>query len=195
MDANQIRELEPKLERFLERFADCFARRDTRAHLGVYVRGQLSDLPQKSVEPIALEAGIAPRTLQEFLSQLKWDNDRMRDRVQQVVMAEHASTHSIGIFDETSDPKKGDKTPGVQKQWCGRLGKLENCLVTVHLGYTVDDFHCLIDGELFLPESWDQDRDRCREVAFPILWFTGLNGGSPWNCTTTLSPQACTSIG
>ena len=54
MDAQQIRELEPKLDRFLERFADCFARKDTRAHLGVYVRGQLSNLPEKSVEPIAL---------------------------------------------------------------------------------------------------------------------------------------------
>jgi SRSO17 transposase len=167
MDAQQIRELEPKLDRFLGRFADCFARKDTRAHLGVYVRGQLSSLPEKSVEPIALAAGVPPRTLQEFLSQFKWDEERMRDRVQQVVMAEHAGAHAIGIFDETSDPKKGDKTPGVQKQWCGRLGKLENCLVTVHLGYAVDDFHCLIDGELFLPEGWDQDRDRCREAGIP----------------------------
>jgi SRSO17 transposase len=167
MDAEQIRQLEPKLDRFLDRFADCFARRDTRAHLGVYVRGQLSDLPEKSVEPIALEAQVAPRTLQEFLSQLKWDEERMRDRVQEVVRTEHAGAHSIGIFDETSDPKKGDKTPGVQKQWCGRLGKLENCLVTVHLGYALDDFHCLLDGELFLPESWDQDRDRCREAGIP----------------------------
>jgi SRSO17 transposase len=167
MDAEQIRQLEPKLERFLERFADCFARKDTRAHLGVYVRGQLSDLPEKSVEPIALEAGVAPRTLQEFLSQLKWDEERMRDRVHQVVLTEHAGAHAIGIFDETSDPKKGDKTPGVQKQWCGRLGKLENCLVTVHLGYALEDFHCLLDGELFLPESWDQDRDRCREAGIP----------------------------
>jgi SRSO17 transposase len=167
MDAEQIRQLEAKLDRFLNRFADCFARKDTRAHLGVYVRGQLSDLPEKSVEPIALEAQVAPRTLQEFLSQLKWDEQRMRDRVQQVVMTEHAGAHSIGIFDETSDPKKGDKTPGVQKQWCSRLGKLENCLVTVHLGYALEDFHCLLDGELFLPESWDQDRDRCREAGIP----------------------------
>jgi SRSO17 transposase len=162
MDAEQIRQLEPKLDRFLERFADCFARKDTRAHLGVYVRGQLSNLPEKSVEPIALDANVAPRTLQEFLSQLKWDEERMGDRVLEVVKTEHAGAHSIGIFDETSDPKKGDKTPGVQKQWCGRLGKLENCLVTVHLGYAVEDFHCLLDGELFLPESWQEDRDRCR---------------------------------
>jgi SRSO17 transposase len=167
MDAEQLRQLEPKLEHFLGRFADCFARKDTRAHLEVYVRGQLSDLPEKSVEPIALEAGVAPRTLQEFLSQLKWDQERLRQRVQEIVRTEHAGAHAIGIFDETSDPKKGDKTPGVQKQWCGRLGKLENCLVTVHLGYAVEDFHCLLDGEMFLPESWAADRPRCREAGIP----------------------------
>ena len=167
MNAEQIRQLEPKLDRFLGRFADCFARKDTRAHLGVYVRGQLSDLAEKSVEPIALEAGVAPRTLQEFLSQLKWDESRLRDRIQEIVRTEHTGVATIGIFDETSDPKKGDKTPGVQKQWCGRLGKLENCLVTVHLGYAVEDFHCLLDGELFLPESWAADRQRCQEAGIP----------------------------
>jgi SRSO17 transposase len=167
MDAEQIRQLEPKLDRFLERFADCFDRKDTRAHLGVYVRGQLSNLPEKSIEPIALEAGVAPRTLQEFLSQLKWDEGRLCDRVQELVRTEHTGRHSIGIFDETSDPKKGDKTPGVQKQWCGRLGKTENCVVTVHLGYAVEDFHCLLDGDLFLPECWAEDRDRCREAGIP----------------------------
>jgi SRSO17 transposase len=167
MDVEQIRLLEPKLIEFLARFHDCFARKDTRAHLGVYVRGQLSDLPEKSVEPIALDAGVAPRTLQEFLSQLVWDEDCMRTQVQRLVAAEHAGPHTIGLLDETSDPKKGEKTPGVQKQWCGRLGKTENCMVTVHLGLARDDFHCLLDGDLFLPESWDADRDRCREAGIP----------------------------
>src|SRR2546421_12201072 len=106
MDAKQIRQLEPKLDRFLERFADCFSRKDTRAHLGVYVRGQVSDLPEKSVEPIALEADVAPRTLQESLSQLKWDEERVRDRLQRLVVAEHQGPHTIGLFDETGDPQK-----------------------------------------------------------------------------------------
>jgi SRSO17 transposase len=167
MDTNQIRRLEPELVQFLGQFGDCFGRKDTRAHLGVYVRGQLSDLPEKSVEPIALEADVAPRTLQEFLSQLKWPEDQLRDRLQRLVAAEHQGPHTIGLIDETSDPKKGGKTPGVQKQWCGRLGKTENCIVTVHLGLARDDFHCLLDGELFLPESWDADRDRCREAGIP----------------------------
>jgi len=167
MDAAQIRQLGPRLNRFLKQFDDCFARKDTRGHLPVFIKGQLSDLLEKSVEPIAIEAGMAPRTLQEFLSLLKWDQDKMRDRLQEIVQAEHAGPHAIGIFDETSDPKKGDKTPGVQKQWCGRLGKTENCIVTVHLGYAVEDFHCLLDGELFLPESWADDRERCREAGIP----------------------------
>jgi SRSO17 transposase len=167
MDTDQIRRLEPKLVQFLSHFDDCFGRKDTRAHLGVYVRGQLSELPEKSVEPIALEADVAPRTLQEFLSQLRWQEDRVRDRLQRLVAAEHQGPHTIGLFDETGDPKKGDKTPGVQKQWCGRLGKTENCVVTVHLGLARGDFHCLLDGELFLPESWAADRDRCREAGIP----------------------------
>jgi len=167
MDADQIRGLKPMLTRYLKRFDDCFARHDTRAHLPVYVGGQLSDLPAKSCEPIALEAGIAPRTLQEFLSQHKWDESRMRDRVQELIASDHAGPNSIGIIDETSDVKKGDKTPGVQRQWCGKVGKKENCLVTVHLGYATGDFHCLIDGDLFLPESWAEDRVRCREAGIP----------------------------
>lgn len=167
MTADQLRELGPKLDGFLGEFADCFARKDTRAHLGTCVRGQLSDLPQKSLEPIADAAGVPPRTLQEFMSQHKWDEDALRRRVHQTVVAEFAGPHSVGVFDETSDPKKGDKTPGVQKQWCGRLGKTENCLVTVHLAYARDEFHCLLDGELFLPESWSDDRVRCREAGIP----------------------------
>jgi SRSO17 transposase len=167
MNVQQLRRLKPKLNKFLREFDDCFGRKDTRSHLPVYITGQLSDLPQKSVEPIAVKAGIAPRTLQEFLSQHQWDEDRLRDTLQRIVRDEHAGPHSIGIIDETSDPKKGDKTPGVQRQWCGASGKKDNCMVTVHLGYAHDDFHALIDGELFLPESWSGDRERCREAGIP----------------------------
>jgi SRSO17 transposase len=167
MDAVQIRNLKPRLAKYVSRYDDCFARRDTREHLSVYVEGQLSDVPQKSVEPMALRAGIPPRTLQEFLARYKWDEDQMRRRVQEIVAREHASPRSIGIIDETSDQKKGTKTPGVQRQHCGAAGKQDNCIVTVHLGYAADDFHTLIDGELFLPESWSDDRERCREAGIP----------------------------
>jgi len=167
MDNPQIRQLKPELRKFLKRFDDCFPRKDTRAHLPVYVSGQLSDIPEKSVEPIALHADVPPRTLQEFLSQHRWDQDRLRDTLQGLVRDEHAGPHAIGILEETSDVKKGDKTPGVQRQWCGSLGKTENCLVTVHLAYARDGFHALLDGELYLPKSWSGDRARCREAGIP----------------------------
>jgi SRSO17 transposase len=167
MDVDQIRALQPRLEEYLARFDDCFARRDTREHLDTYVQGQLSDLAQKSVEPMALAAGLPPRTLQEFLARYKWDENALRQRLHRIVARDHACPHGIGLIDETSDAKKGVKTPGVQRQHCGAVGKKDNCIVTVHLGYAADDFHTLLDGELFLPESWSKDRPRCREAGIP----------------------------
>lgn len=112
MDASTIAGLKTDLEIFLGRFADCFARRDTRAHMTTYVGGQLSNVERKNVEAMALEAGVPVRTLQEFLSQHKWNEDLVRQRMLEIVRDEHAHKHSIGIIDETSDDKKGDKTPG-----------------------------------------------------------------------------------
>ena len=167
MDVKQIRQLKPMLTRYLKQFDDCFARRDTRAHFSTYVEGQLSDLGEKSCEPIALAAGIPPRNLQEFLSTYKWEEDRTRNRLQKIVIRDHSGRNSVGIIDETSDVKQGDKTPGVKRQWCGTLGKKENCIVTVHLAYAAGDFHCLLDGDLFLPEDWSDDRVRCRAAGIP----------------------------
>jgi SRSO17 transposase len=167
MDADQIRRLKPMLTRYLKQFDDCFAQRKTRSHFATYIDGQLSNLGQKSCEPIALAAGIPPRNLQGFLSFYQWDEDRTRQRLQHVVVRQHAGPNAIGVIDETSDVKKGDRTPGVKRQWCGTVGKTENCIVTVHLAYAAADFHCLLDGELFLPEDWSSDRNRCRAAGIP----------------------------
>jgi SRSO17 transposase len=167
MDPVQIRRLRGKLRKYLNRFRGCFRRRETREHLSTYVEGQLSNLERKSVEPIALAADVPPRTLQQFLNSLAWDQEQMLDTLQWLVARDHTSPRAIGIVDETSCVKKGDKTPGVRRQWCGATGKTDNCVVTVHLGYTVDEFHCLLDSELYLPESWAQDRERCRRAHIP----------------------------
>src|SRR5258708_39487360 len=106
MDAEQIRELKPLLTAYLKQFESCFDRRDTRAYLSVYVEGQLSNLSEKSCEPMALAAGIPPRNLQQFLSFYHWDESRTRRRLQQLVMREHGGPNSIGIVDETSDVKQ-----------------------------------------------------------------------------------------
>ena len=167
MDAQEIQELRPRLNTYLRQFDDCFGRREPVGHLRTYVQGQLSDLPRKSLEPIADAAGLEPRTLQQFLSLHEWDHLRVRDLLQQGVARQHPHPCSIGIIDESAHPKKGDKTPGVQRQWCGRLGKVENCVVTVHLAYAAGDFHCLVDSDLFLPASWSADRERCRDAGIP----------------------------
>ena len=167
MDAAEIRQLQPQLRKCLKSFRDCFASHKSRGHLQTYVEGQLSNLPRKSVEPIALWADVPPRTLQQFLNSLAWDQEQMVDTLAAVVARDHTSPRAIGLIDETSCAKKGDQTPGVQRQWCGASGKTDNCLVTVHLGYAVDEFHCLLDSELYLPESWAQDRARCRRAHIP----------------------------
>src|SRR2546423_12632697 len=139
MTEQQLRGLGPALAAFLDAFLFCCGYTQTFAHLGTYVRGLLSDLPRKSVEPIALKAGTPVRTLQEFLKDHAWDFQAVRDR-----LAEHAREQfaraddpsglgTVGVIDETSSVKQGDKTPGVHKQYLGCVGKLENGIVTVHL--------------------------------------------------------------
>jgi SRSO17 transposase len=167
MDAELIQRLRPMLNTFLRQFDDCFGRREPVEHLKTYVVGQLSGLARKSMEPMADAVGLEPRTLQHFLSLHEWDDNRLRDLLQQRVALEHSRGLTIGVIDETPHPKKGDKTPGVKRQWCGRLGKIDNCVVTVHLAYVAGDFHCLVDGELFLPEDWSADRERCRQAKIP----------------------------
>jgi len=166
MDANTIGGLRPALGRFLRRFSHCGCE-EACAHVGTYVEGQLTELERKNVEQIALNAGVAPRTLQEFLASYDWDHAAIRNQVASIIATEHSGAVNIGIIDETSFVKKGSKTPGVQRQHCGAIGKHENCTVTVHLSFASRDFHCLVDGELFLPESWSDDRGRCRAAKIP----------------------------
>lgn len=172
MTKEQILALGPAFAAFLRLFADCFVQQRSRDHMLTYCRGLLSDLPRKSVEPIALAAGIAVRTLQVFLKDALWDQSRLKDQLQR-----HLATGPClvrcddlglgGIIDETSQAKKGDKTPGVQRQWCGSLGKMDNCVVTVHLALVNGTFKTLADADLFLPQGWSEDRDRCREAGIP----------------------------
>jgi SRSO17 transposase len=169
MTVNQILTLAPALNEFLDEFADCFGRSEPREHLGHYVRGQLSNLQRKSVEPIALFNNVAPRTLQEFLNSDVWDHPRARERVQQIIARDHEDPKAIGILDDSGHAKSGKMTPGVQRQYCGRLGKTANCVVTVQLAFSSYDtrFRTMLDTELFLPQSWSNDRARCRQAGIP----------------------------
>jgi len=167
MDVNQIKTIGKNLKRFLSEFDDCFARSEPRDHLRTYIRGQLSDLPRKSVEPIALAAQTPPRTLQRFLSSVEADEEHLVNRIQWLVARDHAAPQAVGTVDDTGNPKKGTHTAGVQRQWCGNTGKIDNCVVSVHIGYTAGDFHCLLDSDVYLPESWDSDPTRRAEAGIP----------------------------
>jgi len=167
MDAKTIKKMGRKLRRFLAEFDDCFTRSEPREHLHRYVSGQLSDLPRKSIEPIALAAGVPPRTLQRFLSSVCWNHQRLRDRTQWIVARDHSHQRAVGIVDESGNTKKGQHTCGVQRQWCGNTGKIDNCVVGVHLAYAADDFQCLLDSDLYLPESWVNDPARRQEAGIP----------------------------
>jgi len=161
MTVQQIRALGPRLSEYLDEFSDCFVSFDTRQHLKHYVQGQLSNLPRKSVEPIAHLMDVPPRTLQEFLSLSHWDHDRLRDTVQRIVARDHAEPQSIGIIDESGHPKKGNKTACVHRDYCGASGKVDNCVMGVHLCHASFDgkFRVMLDSDLFLPEKgWDTDR-------------------------------------
>jgi SRSO17 transposase len=172
MTDEQIRALGPAFAAELRRYRGCFGQDRTAAHFDTYCRGLLSDLPRKSVEPIALAAGTAVRTLQEFLVTAKWEYTAARDRLHRR-MAEHLAELPpdplgvVGVIDETSAVKKGEQTPGVQRQYLGCAGKIDNGVVTVHVGVAKGHFQTLLDADLYLPASWAADRERCRAAGIP----------------------------
>jgi len=171
MTGEQIESLLPALAAFLGRFRKGFRNGNSFKHLQRYLVGLMSDLKRKSIEPIALASGVAVRSLQEFLSQLRWRDGWIQDELMRQVTDRHATDHAIGVLDESGHPKQGEKTPGVQRQYCGETGKIANCVVGVHLIYTDNDrqnpFTCALGSDLYLPKRWLENADRCKEAHIP----------------------------
>jgi SRSO17 transposase len=139
-------------------FHDCFARSEPRAHFFDYMVGQFSRLERKSVEPMALHVEGGPvRGMQRFLSDVRWDEEQMRWNYHQLVAAEMGDPDGVLMFDETGFVKKGQDSVGVARQYCGTLGKVENCQVGVFAGYASRQGYALVDKRLFLPEAWFTD--------------------------------------
>lgn len=181
MTEQEIAALGPAFAAELRTYRGCFKQDRTARHFDTYCRGLLADLPRKTVEPIALAAGTAVRTLQEFLTTAGWDHDAARDRLQQrlaAAAADHPAGDlgAVGVIDETSCAKEGDKTPGVQRQYLGCAGKIDNGVVTVHVGLARGDFRARLDADLYLPRSWADDRPRCRAAGIP----DGVRYRSKW---------------
>ena len=154
------------LESLFREFASC-AVAPTRTLIETYVRGQLGGLPRKSVMPIAREAGIPPRTLQELLSLHRWDEGRVRDLLQRRAARALSSRPARGVVLEVSYPKKGRMTPGVERQVRPETGRAENCVRVLHLILTDGAVGCLLDSAVYLPDSWTRDPERLRHAGVP----------------------------
>jgi SRSO17 transposase len=157
-----------ELWEFQSAFLVCFARSEPRAQFFDYMVGQLSHLERKSIEPMALHViGGTVRGLQRFISDVRWDEEQMRWNYHQLVAEAMGEPDGILMFDETGFVKKGKDSVGVARQYCGPLGKVENCQVGVFVGYASRQGYALVDKRLFLPEVWYTEayvprRTKCR---------------------------------
>ena len=167
----QVRDVEgfmDELQEFQSVFHDCFARSEARAHFLDYMVGQYSPLARKSIEPMALAVeGSRIRSLQRFISETEWDEEHMRWNYHQLVADELGEPDGVLMFDESGFVKKATDSAGVARQYCGTLGKVENCQVGVFAGYASRQGDALVDKRLFLPEIWFSDvyaprRAKCR---------------------------------
>jgi SRSO17 transposase len=166
MTLQELKNLGRQITVFLSMFAGCFSSLAGRRLLRLYVNGQLSDIKRKNCESIAVKFNVPVRTLQRFLESIKWDEQKLRDRNQQVVARDHAHRQAIGTIDESGIAKSGHCTAAVAHQYNGNRGKVENCTVGVHLGYSAPGFQTILDSRLYLPEDWANDLERRKKTTF-----------------------------
>lgn len=163
-----IKNFANELKGFHEEFYDCFQRSESREHFFKYMSGQFSDLERKSIEPIALSVKDGNvRAMQRFISDAPWDDDRIIINYRNMINDDLGSQNGALIFDESGFVKKGDDSVGVGRQYCGTIGKVENCQVGVFAAYASENGYSLVDKRLFIPERWFSDeyedrREKCK---------------------------------
>ena len=152
-----------ELKGFHEVFSECFHRSESRDHLFKYMVGQFSELERKSIEPIALnvEDGNV-RPMQRFISDAEWDDDKILNKYHNIVNEDMGTANGVLIFDESGFIKKGNDSIGVSRQYCGSIGKVENCQVGVFTAYASPYGYSLLDKRLFIPQKWFSDEYRIR---------------------------------
>jgi SRSO17 transposase len=150
------------------RIAPRFARPEPRRRALAYLKGLMSSIERKNSWQIAEHAReTTPYGMQRLLSRAVWDADVVRDDVREHVLSELGHQEGIGVIDETSFLKAGNKSAGVAVQYCGSTGEIENCQVAVFLAYVTTLGHTLIDRELYLPAKWIEDPERCQQAGIP----------------------------
>jgi SRSO17 transposase len=157
----------PRLERFLDPFVASLQRSEQGQHARTYVAGLLSQLEYKNVESIAYLHDQEREPLQQFIGQSPWDSQPWLTELARQVGQQLGSPDGVLVFDPSAFPKKGNASVGVQRQWCGRLGKIDNCQVGIYLAYVGRAEHALVDVRLYLPKEWAKDKERRAQAGIP----------------------------
>jgi SRSO17 transposase len=156
-----------RLDQFAEPFATRLRRPEQREHAQSYLRGLLSDVERKNAETIAYRHDEDRQGLQTFLGTAPWDYQPLLEELARQVGAELGAPDSVIVFDPSAFPKKGQHSVAVARQWCGRLGKVENCQVGIFMGYVSRNEHALVDVRLYVPREWTKDRRRRKACGIP----------------------------
>lgn len=156
-----------RLEVFARPFLGYLARTEQTEHALRYVTGLLSDLEQKNCEAIAYRHDEDRQGLQLFVGSSPWDHQPWISELGRRVAAEIGEPDGVIAFDPSAFPKSGPHSVGTQRQWCGRLGKLDNCQVGVFMGYVSREDHTLVNMRLYLPKEWAKDRARRKSCGVP----------------------------
>ncbi|MGD9855359.1 MAG: IS701 family transposase [Planctomycetaceae bacterium] len=157
----------PRLERFMEPLIESLGRTEQVQHARTFVQGLLSDLDRKNTESIAYRFGQERMPLQWFIGVSDWDGRPLRSELVRQVGQTLGAPDSVIVFDPSAFPKSGKASVGVARQWCGRLGKVDNCQVAVYMGYASSREHALVDLRLYLPKEWTTDRARREKAGIP----------------------------
>jgi SRSO17 transposase len=170
-----------RLQSFLRRYLPRFYRVEQHELAEIVLQGKLSNLQRKTSEPIAYQAGRQRKPLQHFVGAGCWDDESVMAELRQQVAVELADPQAVLVLDPSSFPKSGSDSCGVARQWCGRLGKIDNCQVGVFLAYVSARGQTLVDRRLYLTEDWAQDPVRRHKthvpetVQFQERWRIGLD--------------------
>src|SRR6266702_8417506 len=149
-----------RLATFRVPFVRTFRRQEPSAHAHTYVRALLSEVARKNVESIAYRFGQDRLPLQRFIGWAEWDDAPLRQELTRQVAEQLGHAEGVLVFDPSAFVKSGSESVGVARQWCGRLGKIDNCQVAIYLGYVSGAEHTLVDMRLYLPTAWTQDTAR-----------------------------------
>lgn len=156
-----------RLERFVEPFAACLTRAKQRSLAQQYVAGLFSQVKRRNIESIAYLHDQDRQPLQKFIGQYSWDHRLLIAELARQVGAKLGDPRGVLVFDPSGFPKKGTESVGVQRQWCGRLGKIDNCQVGTYLAYVGREGHALVDQRLYLPEQWARSKSRRAKCGVP----------------------------